>query len=103
MDCQRIAQQASKVATLIFVFAFSIIALVHAKAAMAQVPNQTASAVLEQSRKYQLQFRTGDMSVIQPWVALLEQATAAAAAAGLVTGAAVPDGLRTSRTSAPGR
>ena len=36
-------------------------------------------------------------------LALLEQATAAAAAAGLVTGAAVPDGLRTSRTSAPGR
>ena len=36
-------------------------------------------------------------------LALLEQATAAAAAAGLVTGAAVPDELRTSRTSAPGR
>jgi uncharacterized protein (DUF111 family) len=36
-------------------------------------------------------------------LALLEQATAAAAAAGLVTGAAVPDGLRTSHTSAPGR
>ena len=76
MDCQRIAQQASKLATLISVIVFSIIAVVHSMAAMAQVPSR-ASEVLEQSRKYQFQFRTGDMTLIPPWVALLEQATKA--------------------------
>jgi tetratricopeptide (TPR) repeat protein len=76
MDCKRIAQQASKLATLISVFVFSVIALVHSMAAVAQVPSQ-AREVLEQSRKYQFQFRTGDMTVIQPWVVMLEQATKA--------------------------
>jgi tetratricopeptide (TPR) repeat protein len=77
MDCQRTAQHASKVATLICVFVFSIIALVHSMAAVAQVPSQAASEVLAQSKKYQYQFRNGDMTVIQPWVSTLEQATKA--------------------------
>lgn len=38
-----------------------------------------------------------------PVLALLEQASVAAAAAGLVTGAAVPEGLRTSRTRSVGQ
>jgi hypothetical protein len=68
MDCQRIAQQASKLATLISVIVFTFLALAH---------SVMANEVLDQSRKYQLQFRTGDTTVIQPWVAMLEQATKA--------------------------
>jgi tetratricopeptide (TPR) repeat protein len=89
MDCQRIAhacaqhgwgrrcQKATKVATLLLVFLITVIALAHSVAAVAQAAEQPTSQVLEQSRRYQLQFRAGDMAVLPPWVALLEQATQA--------------------------
>jgi tetratricopeptide (TPR) repeat protein len=46
-------------------------------AAAADAPAAQAAAVLEQARQYQMKYRTGDASVVEPWVAMLEQATRA--------------------------
>lgn len=83
MDCRRITayrgtrfwHQATKVATLILVLVTSVIALAHSAAALAQGPTLGTAEALEQSRRYQMQFRTGDATVIAPWVAMLEAAT----------------------------
>lgn len=85
MDCQcitslpseRFWQRATKAATLVVVLLASLIAMVHSATALAQAPGPTAAEVLEQSRRHQLQLRTGDTTVIAPWVAMLEAATAA--------------------------
>lgn len=86
MDCRRIAHfrhdrfwnQVTCVATLIAVGIFCLLALLQAGTASAGEPRLQTAAVVQQSKDYQYQFRTGDASVLAPWTELLEVATKAA-------------------------
>jgi tetratricopeptide (TPR) repeat protein len=88
MDCAHIAgnrvlcgsgfwREATRIATHIALFILVVIACLTALArtASAEGRGAHAAAVLEQARQYKLQYRTGDASVVAPWVALLEEAT----------------------------
>ncbi|HXC60247.1 MAG TPA: hypothetical protein VN645_13115 [Steroidobacteraceae bacterium] len=85
MDCRQAAdirwdqvcKQVSKVATLILMWIFVLLAVFNTAWAHAPAPAVGAKQVLEQSRRYQYQFRTGDATVLAPWVAMLEEATKA--------------------------
>lgn len=81
MDCQSIAgrqqrlwREVTRAAVLILIAITSVLAL--ASAAFAdEARSYRAPQVLEQVRQYKLRFRTGDMTVLAPWVAMLEEAT----------------------------
>ena len=90
MDCQRIGgsdprqfwsdfwREATRIATHLLVLITIVIACLAAlarSAAAADAPASQAAAVLEKARQYKLQYRTGDATVIAPWVAMLEEAT----------------------------
>jgi hypothetical protein len=81
MNCERSAEAlvrvGTKVITLIFVFLALILAGLHSAAAMADNAPPAATQVLDRTLQYQLRFRQGDMQVIEPWIAMLEQATQA--------------------------
>jgi tetratricopeptide (TPR) repeat protein len=79
MDCQRtaarFAQQATRFATLLFVWIFILLAIV--KGAMAETVGQKSVDYATQARNYELQFRAGNMEVVPAYVATLEAATKA--------------------------
>ena len=77
MDCEHIARNTAKTLTQIFVWLACVIpvAMALVSAALAETPSQKTNDVLLQARHYQFKFRAGDMSVIPPYVAMLEEAT----------------------------
>lgn len=83
MDCgnsAKLASQFSRLTTLatgIIVWVFILLAMVQAASAGERPQAPAASEVLAKSRTYQLQFRTGDLTVLDPWVAMLDDATKA--------------------------
>jgi tetratricopeptide (TPR) repeat protein len=75
MDCRSLAKTLAQVATWLAYFIAFFIAVF--SVARADTPASKATDVLLQARQYQFKFRAGDMSVIPPYVALLEDATKA--------------------------
>jgi tetratricopeptide (TPR) repeat protein len=75
MDCRNLAKTLAQVATWLACFIAFFIAV--SSVARADTPASRATDVLLQARLYQFKFRAGDMSVIPPYVALLEEATQA--------------------------
>lgn len=71
MDCRNLAKTLAQVATWLAYFCAFFIAV------MSVARADSSSDVLLQARAYQFKFRAGDMSVIPPYVALLEDATKA--------------------------
>jgi hypothetical protein len=71
MDCRNLAKTLAQVATWLAYFCAFFIAV------MSVARADGSNDVLLQARAYQFKFRAGDMSVIPPYVALLEEATKA--------------------------
>jgi tetratricopeptide (TPR) repeat protein len=79
MDCSITDRTNARLLVNVFTWVFILVAVVgavlNAANAHAQSPARSSSEVLAQVSKYEQQFRTGDMSVVRAWVAMLEEAT----------------------------
>jgi tetratricopeptide (TPR) repeat protein len=75
MDCRNAARIAAQIFT--WLACFIAVAMAAMTAARAETPTQKVTDTLLQARLYQFKFRAGDMSVIPPYVAMLEDATKA--------------------------
>ncbi len=77
MDCQRTASELAKALTHFFTWLTVVIAIALAMvhAALAEAPSQKTTDAVLQARLYQVKFRSGDLTVIPAYVAMLEDAT----------------------------
>jgi hypothetical protein len=79
MDCRRLAEKLGRIGAQaimwIFLFIVGISAALHCAVAAATTPTARTQEILDRTQQYQRQFRSGDMTVIEPWIAMLEQAT----------------------------
>lgn len=67
----------TRLVTIVLVWLFMLLATINAVVAAEAPRFPDFTKVIEQSRAYQYQFRTGDLSVLDPWVQMLETATQA--------------------------
>jgi tetratricopeptide (TPR) repeat protein len=79
-NAETIARQTARLTHLavsVMVWMFILIAMFKSAIAGEATGHKAAADVLAQSRTYQYQFRAGDMTVLDPWVAMLDEATRA--------------------------
>jgi hypothetical protein len=79
MECPQIsalrAARIARILTLIFLWLAVLVATFQAVSARAQAPDSDRDAVLRQARAYQDRYRTGDLTVVPAYVAMLDAAT----------------------------